>query len=762
MTNCKYKLRKLSVGLVSVGTMFMATTVYGSETAPAAPAPAVAAASTASNGGSDGQAQQQPQQLQEQTQSTVVQVQATVSGRSLAVRKEENNTETFETRVPSRQGLPEKNQSNGQNVEIGEDSYTVDIDTTTVEGRISETTVKDDKKLIRNRENSATELFDVKREVKVNEDGKTFDVTVTVTPKEIDKGAEVIVLLDTSDKMTESQLKEAKEGIKTLVTTLTGDQNNNEEKNRNSIKLITFDNTVDATVDLTKENVEEKLNNIQKRWYDFYSYGVNLQGAIHAAREELKKSTTPPGKHQHIVLFSQGEATFSYGLNESAKDKSTRRIGESVTYTNPYLPWPFNYSSKTKNANIIGDVQKMVEWAKNLGLSNKLETVQTALTVASKANNLISLFVTSPTEYLTLKEYKSENYFETDFDYSRLVGEGYHNYSFDKRSTSDMPLKYYLDTLLETAIKPAEKGWFGTILSKLSLTDTYTKASKSAIMKVLDYLFYKREDIYYNHNLSAQAEAEMAKKEGITFFSFDLNNKDKKSNSNKFEKYLKAMSEGGKDLLKENDVKNQDKFKHMITEVTITDTFDKGVSVKDNSWKTSLDGEKGTVSAREVKHNPANGGWWHQTKENLTWKISKDEFQKALKKGEKLTLTYKLEWKKDNGKEAKAKKAEKSELPKTTSESGTISNQISYKVNGKQGNGSSKLSHVTVTHTKKVVEDVETVAKIQKEREDALKHYEEAQRLEKTRKYNHQPWYVHLKDSICNKWNTFTGLFKRK
>lgn len=31
MSDCKYKLRKLSVGLVSVGTMFTATTVMGNE-----------------------------------------------------------------------------------------------------------------------------------------------------------------------------------------------------------------------------------------------------------------------------------------------------------------------------------------------------------------------------------------------------------------------------------------------------------------------------------------------------------------------------------------------------------------------------------------------------------------------------------------------------------------------------------------------------------------------------------------------------------
>ncbi|ERL16493.1 hypothetical protein HMPREF1227_0661 [Streptococcus pyogenes GA41046] len=41
-------------------------------------------------------------------------------------------------------------------------------------------------------------------------------------------------------------------------------------------------------------------------------------------------------------------------------------------------------------------------------------------------------------------------------------------------------------------------------------------------MKLLEYLFYKREYHYYNHNLSAIAEAKMAQQEGITFYSVDV------------------------------------------------------------------------------------------------------------------------------------------------------------------------------------------------------------------------------------------------
>lgn len=37
MRNCKYKLRKLSIGLVSVGTMLMTTTALGEETTTTTP-----------------------------------------------------------------------------------------------------------------------------------------------------------------------------------------------------------------------------------------------------------------------------------------------------------------------------------------------------------------------------------------------------------------------------------------------------------------------------------------------------------------------------------------------------------------------------------------------------------------------------------------------------------------------------------------------------------------------------------------------------
>lgn len=46
-----------------------------------------------------------------------------------------------------------------------------------------------------------------------------------------------------------------------------------------------------------------------------------------------------------------------------------------------------------------------------------------------------------------------------------------------------MPFKSILDSQLNLAVKPDNKSWFGRILDNLSLTDTYTKASKKLFLK---------------------------------------------------------------------------------------------------------------------------------------------------------------------------------------------------------------------------------------------------------------------------------------
>ncbi|XZR23668.1 serum opacification factor, partial [Streptococcus canis] len=103
----------------------------------------------------------------------------------------------------------------------------MEVETITVDKEKTERTIKDgtannsssDKKLIKNRDGEQREIAEITRQVKVGENQNEIEVTLTVTPKEIDKGAEIIILLDTSKKMSDEDFNTAKENIKKIVTT---------------------------------------------------------------------------------------------------------------------------------------------------------------------------------------------------------------------------------------------------------------------------------------------------------------------------------------------------------------------------------------------------------------------------------------------------------------------------------------------------------------------------------------------------------------
>ncbi|WP_149022479.1 vWA domain-containing protein, partial [Salmonella enterica] len=99
-----------------------------------------------------------------------------------------------------------------------------------------------------------------------NEDG-TIDVTVTVKPKQIDEGADVMALLDVSQKMTKENFDKAKEQIKKMVTTLTGEPTDGKENHnrRNSVRLMTFYRKVNEPIELTAENVDKTLDEVWKK-----------------------------------------------------------------------------------------------------------------------------------------------------------------------------------------------------------------------------------------------------------------------------------------------------------------------------------------------------------------------------------------------------------------------------------------------------------------------------------------------------------------
>ncbi|HES8534534.1 TPA: fibronectin binding protein [Streptococcus pyogenes] len=763
MTNCKYKLRKLSVGLVSVGTMLIAPTVLGQEVSTTGSTETSAAstasvdattsgttasgasgessdASVASSEGSQG-SESAPASPQPQPQAQTAPAATSASSKA---KTEEQTPKAATSSTPSTPAASSSSNSN-QEASAETEPQMMDVEKYTVDKESSELKVKDgkkpknenkvdkDTKLIRNRDGEQRDIFDIKREVKTNADG-TIDVTVTVTPKEIDKGADVMALLDVSQKMTKENFDKAKEQIKKMVTTLTGEPTDGKENRnrRNSVRLMTFYRKISEPIDLsgkTSEEVEKELDNIwDKVKKEDWDWGVDLQGAIHKARDIFKKEKESK-KRQHIVLFSQGESTFSYDINDKDKNNTVRknRITGKVTTSNPLFPWLPIFNHTNQKAEVIDDVDKLLDFAEKMGISLP-KGLRAGVQAIGLSNSLLSTFTGSGlTEYLTLNEYGSDILKEKQFDYTKRVGEGYYYHSYSKRTHGDkMPFEKQIREVLEQFLPKIEsREWAKKFIDIFGLQgQKVDQIGVDVIMKVINSIFYSRQYYYYNHNLSAIAEAKMAQEEGITFYSVDVTDlkpkrakrqaavlqkttkkESEEDRNNKFNGYLKKMSEGGKEFF--NDVDEADKFKDTLTEVTVTETFENSVSVENQSWKVSSNSNH----KENVKYTNAqkNRNWFSsEVKESLTWTISKEQLKQAFEDGKPLTLTYKL--KVDNNKLKKAlddkrKNRPKRSIPTENENSVTekiISNTVNYKINKQEVKGN-KLDDVKLTYTKETV-----------------------------------------------------------
>ncbi|HEP2487444.1 Serum opacity factor [Streptococcus pyogenes] len=769
MTNCKYKLRKLSVGLVSVGTMLIAPTVLGQEVSAgatsstetsAASASAGAttngttattpsattgtggtaasgtasgtngASSVTSSGGSQGS---ESGQASPQAQTAPVAAEATPKPQAqtaVATSSSSSNANPLSetqaskaastTSASSTPATSSSNNGNNQGASAEAETPMMDVEQYTVDKKDSSVTQTDDKKLLKIRrdgDEKTRDLYDVKREVKDNGDG-TLDVTLKVTPKQIDEGADVMALLDVSQKMSEDDFKNAKEKIKKLVTTLTSKSADSHPNHnaRNSVRLMTFYREISDPIDIsgkTDEELNNILDDVWKKAKKDWDWGVDLQGAIHKARD-IFKNEKKSKKRQHIVLFSQGESTFSYDIND--KDKLKTIAEDRVTTSNPLFPWLPIFNHTNQKADMLNDIAKVIEKVKDLGVKS-VGTADSVLYALKMLDGLGGFFTGSMTEYITLKEYDSDKLLEEKyFDYTKRVGEGYHYHSFSTRKSEDsMPFESQLKSTLELALSSVGEDWFTSALNRLGLKKEETaKAKVDIIMKVLNTLFYRRQYHYYNHNLSAIAEAKMAQQEGIAFYSVDVTSlaKSKRSKrssekteaekrNEKFDTYLKKMSEGN-DFL--SNVEERDKFKDTLTKLTIKDEFTGKVTVQESSegkkyHKTSLISETPMVS-----HTAAKTSGWFNNKESLTWTISKDQLKKAFEDGKPLTLTYKL--KVENGKFKKSledKKRTKRSAPTENENSikeKIISNTITYEINNQKGQTGKKLDEVSLTYSK--------------------------------------------------------------
>lgn len=478
--------------------------------------------------------------------------------------------------------------------------------------------ISDNGKSVKRRDVEQTKLFDIMKSAVVEKD-KSITVTTTIKPKQIYNGADVIILLDTSKKMTEESKKRAKESIKKIVKTLLEDDMH---KNLNSVRLISFYRQVKDSVELKPSNVEQMVEKAFEEAKNNYNYGVSMQAAIHKAENIFDKEKNN-GKRQHIVLMSQGEATFSYDIKDKEKAKTTTVKGDTVVGESPFFPWPFYVEKTFKKANMIKDFKAFIKLLNRLGIHN-FDNIKDNLGLADylKLFGLDSVF-----DYIKLKEFESNNFDSSNFDYSKTVGEGYHNHSYQRINvvSKEFPFKKTIMAALRSKIEKENAGDVEKILNKVTV---------KAIETALDTIFYQREYVFYNHNLSAQGEAKIAKNKKISFYSVNVTDKSDKKKV-ELEKYLKDMSENGK-FLDTNDSKLADKFKDILKEIVIEDKLHK-------DYEAEILEKDGNATFSKA------GGFIFSYPPKVNWTLNAEDIKSAFEKDKPLKLVYKLTPKKDVG-----------------------------------------------------------------------------------------------------------------
>ncbi|HEM5314420.1 TPA: VWA domain-containing protein [Streptococcus suis] len=526
------------------------------------------------------------------------------------------------------------------------------------------------------------ELFTVSRTAEVGQDG-VVTVTTQIVPKEIDKGAEIVVLVDTSKKMDVEAKKTAKANIVELVKKMT--EPNDVYNSRNSVRVIGFNRKLSEAQEVTSANVETTVEKLFTDAEQNYNWGVDMQGAIHEARRILESENS--GKRKHIVLLSQGESTFSYDLTDAAKTETKyKTINEDkVVHTNPLLPWPFTFDVTVRRANLLDDAKSLISFLNKVGITRFDKALDDVSTIAG-ITKLIEIIAKNPLEYIDLADIDSSKLEEKSFNYDKQIGEGYHFRSFYERKLEPLRVREeVIKKIKDNLKKELDKAALPTntlsyIGKKLGLTNTSEKAIDLFATSLVDYIFYGRKNIFNNHNLSAQAEAKIATEKGIHFYAVDVTKNDEQKN--KFDEYLKKMSGDDKKFLSV-DENVAEKFKDVLTKVTLVDTIENDAEV---IGKLSHPKAKLTTPSSSSSFWPIS--WFSSSKATITWNLDKEDLIKAYQTNKPLSLTYQLQLK-----DKKKKDSQK-----------LVSTEISHAVNGKEGTKTRSSLIVTLNHeTKKVL-----------------------------------------------------------
>ncbi|WP_035500466.1 vWA domain-containing protein, partial [Gemella cuniculi] len=465
-----------------------------------------------------------------------------------------------------------------------------------------------------------TDIATIKRTYEQQNSPDTWKVKTEIIKKEIDHGADIVALLDTSSHMKENgRLEQAKKLLETLSSHILGGNN------KNKLSLIVFNsdtkNIVDFTDDINKikEHINSDSTSVKKHEEAF------LQKAIHQASELLQKQDSQRSKH--IVMLSYGKSNYSYDFKKSDKEVPTGSLQKVNTIHKLLGLFPYKVNHTRHN---VGELQAIAKLF-NINVGD----------IESLAK-LGSLFLPN-LDYVQLNETKpTEN---TDFDYDKRVGDGTdaHTYKgYKKNGEISTPVKNLIAKYLKE-FSPFEK------LNDFFKSSEYKKKNKDKKDffdnlttnfdpvqniggRLGNWLFKPHSLTFYNHNNSALAETNKAKAKGIKFHSIDVDN----ANTD-YDKFLKDISSEKNFLTLTNQKETAKTFEKKLTTIELKDELPAGTTLTQGP----------TVNKGNAKFNNSNSSLWSlfsSSKPNVTWKFEKDD----LVDNSPLSLEYTIKLKDDN------------------------------------------------------------------------------------------------------------------
>ncbi|QRV02206.1 VWA domain-containing protein [Arcanobacterium phocisimile] len=244
----------------------------------------------------------------------------------------------------------------------------------------------------------------------------TWDITLRVEARELKRTSDVVLVIDRSGSMrTAGRMRSAKTAAKLFVDKLLSDTSSQATR----IGLVSFAAyaTLDKNIGSSKNDLDAAIDSMRPFG------GTFTQDGIRKATEMLADSTAD---QKHIVLLSDGEPTFGYGINSpldigkldkysvswGTRDNLEKSDFSNYRMGNGYSVWAISgYFSNIDNRIIYLNHGNSAVAEANFAKKDNNKVWSVALAVGQNGQNILSRIATAPENYTSAEPNQLESVF---------------------------------------------------------------------------------------------------------------------------------------------------------------------------------------------------------------------------------------------------------------------------------------------------------------------------------------------------------------